>query len=157
MTFFFSLKMKGIPLINWSLLALGLYAKINRKGTLMTGTCTRTSIPRLARYSPILEKRLCDMRATVLVCASPRRNTCWKPNGSPGVGLIAALSLKAASSSLVVTNLVSRSTSPGTPNWLLTSARSVLALQAAKVDKLVAAMPFGDLSQRKNPTELKKG
>src|SRR6266545_8193830 len=97
------------------------------------------------------------MRATVLVCASPRRNTCWKPNGNPVVGLIAALSLKAASSSFVVINLVSRSTRPGTPNWLFTSARSVLALQAARVDKLVAAIPLGDLAQRKNPTELKKG
>ena len=32
------LKVKGEPLITWSFLALGLYARIKRKGTLMTGT-----------------------------------------------------------------------------------------------------------------------
>src|SRR5688572_5834572 len=49
MTLFFSLKKNGNPSINWFGRAFGLYAKINRNGTLMTGTCTLTSMPKLDR------------------------------------------------------------------------------------------------------------
>ena len=47
MTFFSSLKKNGNPSMNWFARAFGLYAKIKRNGTLMTGTWTLTSMPKL--------------------------------------------------------------------------------------------------------------
>ena len=55
----------------------------------------------------------------------------------------------------VVTSRLSRITRAGMP--LATSARSVLALQAASVDRLTKATPPAALGQRINPTEVRNG
>src|SRR5882724_733160 len=96
------------------------------------------------------------MRTAVLVCAWPRRNTCWKPNGNPVEGSNPTR-LRALSSSVVVTKRVSRITNPGTPLLPVVRARSVSVLQAASVDRLAKATPPLTLAQRINPTDVKNG